>query len=57
MSEVTRDIHQIESKWQRRWQEMGLFKCDLEDPRPRFYCLTMYPYSGSSSAKSRNALK
>ena len=44
MAEGNRNIHDIEAKWQRRWQEMGLFRCELDDPRPPFYVLTMFPY-------------
>ena len=35
----------IEPRWQRRWDELGLYRTDLHDEsRPRFYLLTMYPY-------------
>ncbi|MFA6030352.1 MAG: leucine--tRNA ligase [Elusimicrobiota bacterium] len=36
---------EIETKWQRRWAESGLFKTP-ETPRPgrKFYCLDMFPY-------------
>jgi leucyl-tRNA synthetase len=34
----------IESKWQRRWAERGLFRMDPDSPRPKYYCLMMYPY-------------
>ncbi len=33
----------IEPKWQRRWDEEGLFECPT-DAEDRFYCLVMYPY-------------
>ncbi len=34
----------IEAKWQRRWEESGLYRT-VEDPtRPKFYFLTMLPY-------------
>ncbi len=36
---------QIETRWQRFWQETGLFRCDAADrSRPGYYVLTMYPY-------------
>ncbi len=36
---------EIEPKWQRHWEQIGLFECDLADAsRPPYYCLTMYPY-------------
>ena len=34
----------IESKWQKKWQESNLYKVDDNDPRPKWYELTMYPY-------------
>ncbi len=35
----------IEPRWQRRWEELGLYRTDLTDTsRPKFYLLTMYPY-------------
>jgi len=35
----------IEPKWQRRWQEEGIYRTDLhDDSRPKYYFLTMYPY-------------
>ena len=34
----------IEPKWQKRWEETGLYK-SVEDPsREKFYCLEMFPY-------------
>jgi leucyl-tRNA synthetase len=36
---------EIEPRWQRRWEELELYKVDLDDDtRPRYYLLTMYPY-------------
>ncbi len=34
---------EIESKWQDRWEELGLFRCPTE-ARDTFFCLVMYPY-------------
>jgi len=33
----------IETKWQKRWSRMGLFKTDLKKNK-KFYCLVMFPY-------------
>ncbi len=40
------DASEIEPKWQRVWEEEGLYLAseDPEDPRPRFYALDMFPY-------------
>jgi leucyl-tRNA synthetase len=36
---------EIESRWQQRWEELGLHRTDLDnDPRPPYYLVTMYPY-------------
>jgi leucyl-tRNA synthetase len=35
---------QIETKWQQRWAETGVFQAATNDPRERFYCLEMLPY-------------
>ena len=41
----TRFPHEsIETKWQQRWLESNLYKVDDDDPRPKWYELTMYPY-------------
>ena len=35
----------FEPRWQKRWAELGLHDTDLlDDTRPRYYLLTMYPY-------------
>jgi leucyl-tRNA synthetase len=35
---------QIESKWQERWNNIGVFQAKSDDPREKFYCLEMLPY-------------
>ncbi len=45
MAKVSYPFAEIEAKWQRHWEETGLFRCDVRDnSRPRYYCLMMYPY-------------
>jgi leucyl-tRNA synthetase len=34
----------IEEKWQRSWQEQGIFKANPQSGKPKFYCLEMFPY-------------
>ena len=34
----------VESKWQERWARDGLYTVRDDDPRPKWYELTMYPY-------------
>jgi leucyl-tRNA synthetase len=38
------DIQAVEAAWQRRWMEEGTYEVDLDDPRPPYYVLCMYPY-------------
>src|SRR3970040_737159 len=35
---------EIEAKWQQRWASDRLYKVRDDDPRPKWYELTMYPY-------------
>ena len=35
---------EIESKWQQKWEEDGIYHADIDDSRPKFYALTMLPY-------------
>lgn len=35
---------EIEKKWKELWESKGLFKAADESPKPKFYCLNMYPY-------------
>ncbi len=34
----------VEAKWQRRWEETGLFRVREEPGTPKYYCLEMFPY-------------
>jgi leucyl-tRNA synthetase len=40
------DPSEIEPKWQKVWEDEGLYRAsdDPDDPRPRFYALDMFPY-------------
>jgi leucyl-tRNA synthetase len=33
-----------ESRWQRAWEERGVFATRNDDPRPKYYVLEMFPY-------------
>ncbi|GAB4581839.1 MAG: leucine--tRNA ligase [Anaerolineales bacterium] len=35
---------EIEPKWQKKWEEDGLYHADIDYTRPKFYALTMLPY-------------
>jgi leucyl-tRNA synthetase len=34
----------IEQRWQERWESDGLYTTRDDDPRPKYFFLTMYPY-------------
>jgi leucyl-tRNA synthetase len=36
---------EIERKWQQRWAEDKLYETREDDPRPKWYALTMFPYT------------
>ena len=38
------DVVAIEKKWQQRWADEGTYQVDVDDPRPPWYVLSMYPY-------------
>jgi len=40
----TYPFRDIEPKWQRFWEQEGLFRMDPGSPKPKFYCLMMFPY-------------
>lgn len=38
------DPGSIEPKWRRWWEEHSVNACSEDDPRPKYYCLDMFPY-------------
>ena len=38
------DHQAIDAKWQARWRDEKLYEVRDDDPRPKWYELTMYPY-------------
>ena len=42
--ELRYDPAEIDRKWQERWDNDGLHRVDNQDPRPKWYEMTMYPY-------------
>ncbi len=34
----------VEQKWQKRWEEQGVFAADADPARPKYYLLEMLPY-------------
>ena len=35
---------EIEKKWQQYWREHHTYKCDIDNNRPKYYVLDMFPY-------------
>lgn len=34
----------VESRWQKKWAEQGLYRVKTDPARPKYYCLEMFPY-------------
>jgi leucyl-tRNA synthetase len=43
------DVVAVEKKWQARWLDEGTYEVDNDDPRERYYALTMYPYPSGAA--------
>ncbi len=35
---------EIEKKWQEKWQEQGIYKVEIDENKPKYYVLDMFPY-------------
>ena len=44
MSQEFYPFKEIEAKWHKKWEEMGLFKMDPNSSKLKYYCLMMFPY-------------
>jgi leucyl-tRNA synthetase len=38
------NAREAEPRWQRVWEQRGIFNTKNEDPRPKYYMLEMFPY-------------
>ncbi len=38
------DFKEVEARWQKRWAEEATYEVEADDPRPKYYVLSMYPY-------------
>ena len=41
-------FREIEQKWRDYWAAVELYKAKDDDPRPKYYCLDMFPYPSGS---------
>ena len=38
------DMHKIEEYWQQKWKDEKIFSVSMDNKKPKFYCLEMFPY-------------
>ena len=38
------NFKEIEAKWQKEWKDRGVYRVDVDESRPKFYVLDMFPY-------------
>ena len=38
------DPAEVEARWQKQWEESGLYRQEIDWSRPKHYALTMLPY-------------
>ena len=38
------DPQEIELRWQKEWSDAGVFEAEIDQSKPKFYCLEMFPY-------------
>jgi leucyl-tRNA synthetase len=38
------NAREAETRWQKTWDERGIFRTPNDDPRPKYYVLEMFPY-------------
>ena len=38
------NFNEIESKWQRIWEEQNLYQTENDKSKPKYYVLDMFPY-------------
>ncbi len=48
MPEDAYRFKEIEGKWRERWARERLYEARDDDPRPKYYCLDMFPYPSGS---------
>ena len=44
MKAIPYDFATIEPKWRSWWEQHDTHKTNTDDPRPKYYCLDMFPY-------------
>jgi len=44
IEKMTYDAQEIETRWQKEWSDAGVFEAEIDESKPKFYCLEMFPY-------------
>ena len=44
MKSMRYEPHQLEAKWQSRWESQETYACSIEPDKPKYYVLEMFPY-------------
>src|SRR3989338_4514999 len=42
------DFNSLEKKWQKKWEDSGIFNVKEDSKKKKFYVLEMYPYPSGS---------
>jgi leucyl-tRNA synthetase len=45
---VNYNFSEIEVKWQKIWDEKQIYKTDIDNNKPKYYILDMFPYPSSA---------
>ena len=48
MADTGYNFKEIEPKWREYWADTGLYEASNDDPRPKYYCLDMFPYTSGA---------
>ena len=38
------NFNEVEKKWQQRWNNAQVYKTEIDNTKPKFYILDMFPY-------------
>ena len=38
------NFKEVDSKWQKIWDEKNIYKSEIDNSKKKFYCLEMFPY-------------
>ena len=44
IEQMSYDAQELESRWQKEWSQARVFEAEIDDSKPKFYCLEMFPY-------------